>query len=153
MKSTSGYVFTLREGAVSWKSANQTCITQFTMEAKVIPLEKTSSKAKWLRNPLAYIILWMRLALSKSVCCDSQTAIAKAKSKIFNGKSRHINLRHNNMKQLLETGVISLEFVKSKLNLADLLTKPLNKKLVEKTSRRMRLMPVTRVQSGGNPTY
>ena len=57
------------------------------------------------------------------------------------------------MQQLLETGVISLEFVRSKLNLADHLTKSLNKKLVEETSRRMGLMPITEVNSGGNPTY
>ena len=66
--------------------------------------------------------------------CDSQATIAKAKakSKIFNGKNRHIRLRHNIVRQLLETGVISLEFVRSELNLANPLTKPLNKKLVEK---------------------
>ena len=88
-----------------------------------------------------------------SMCCDSQAAIAKAKSKIFNGKNRHIHLRHNIVRQLLETGVISLEFVRSELNLADPLTKPLNKKLVEETSRGMGLMPITEVKSGGNLTY
>ncbi|KAL6314329.1 hypothetical protein AAG906_019031 [Vitis piasezkii] len=35
-----------------------------------------------------------------------------------------------------------------KLNLADPLTKPLNKKLVKETSREMRLMPITEVKSG-----
>ena len=39
------------------------------------------------------------------------------------------------------------------LNLADPLTKPLNKKPVEETSREMGLMPITKVKSGGNPTY
>ena len=28
-----------------------------------------------------------------------------------------------------------------------------SKKLVEETSRRMRLMPITELKSGGNPTY
>ena len=46
-----------------------------------------------------------------------------------------------------------LEFVRLELNLVDLLTKPLNKKLVEETSRGMGLMPITEVKSGGNPTY
>ena len=128
MKSTSGYVFTLGGGAVSWKSAKQTCITWSTMEAEFIALEKTSSKAEWLRNLLANIPLWTRPALSVSMRCDSQTTIAKAKSKIFNGKKRYIHLRHNIMWQLLETGVISLEFVRSELNLANPLTKPLNNK-------------------------
>ena len=88
-----------------------------------------------------------------SMRCDSQVAFPKAKSKIFDGKNMHIRLRHNIVRQLLETRVISLEFVMSKLNLTDLLTKPLNKKLVEETSRGMRLMPIIEIKSGGNPTY
>ena len=63
--------------------------------------------------------------------CDSQAAIAKAKSKMFNGKKMHIHLRHNIVRKLLETGAISLDFVRSWLNLVDPLTKPINRKLVE----------------------
>ena len=85
--------------------------------------------------------------------CDSQAAIAKAKNKIFNGKNRHIRLRHNIVIQFLETGVISLGFVRSELNLTNPLTEPRNKKLVEETSRGMGLMSITEVKSGGNLTY
>ena len=56
---------------------------------------------------------------------------------MFNGKNRHIRLRHNIVRQLLEIGVISLDFVRLELNLNDPLAKPLNKKLVEQTSRGM----------------
>ena len=153
MKSTSGYVFILRGSAVSWKSAKQTRITWSTMEAEFIALEKTSFEAEWLRNLLADIPLWTRPTSSVSMRHDIQAAIAKAMSKIFNGKNKHICLRHNIVWQLLETRVISLEFVRSELNLANPLTKPLNKKLVEETSRRIGLMPITEVKSGGNPTY
>ena len=123
------------------------------MKAEFIVLEKASSEAEWLRNLLADIPLWTRPTMSVFMCCDSQAAIAKVKSKIFNGKNKHICLRHNIVLHLLETGVISLEFVMSKLNLANPLTKPLNKKLVEETSRGMGLIPITEVKSGGNPTY
>ena len=78
--------------------------------------------------------------------CDSQVAIARAKNKTYNGKSRHIRLRHNTVKQLLEHGVISIDYVKSKLNLADPLTKPLGRKLVSDTSRGMGLMPINKDQ-------
>ena len=65
------------------------------MEAKFIALEKASSEAEWLRNLLVDTHLWTKLTLSVSMRCDSQAAIAKAKIKIFNGKNRHILLRHN----------------------------------------------------------
>ena len=128
MKSTSGYVFTLGGGAISWKSSKQTCITRSTMEAEFIALEKASSEVEWRRNLLSDISLCTRPALSVSMCCDSQAAIAKTKSKMFNEKNRHIRLRHKIVRQLLEIGVISLDFVRLELNLVDPLTKHYNKK-------------------------
>ena len=94
------------------------------MKAEFIALEKTSSMVEWLRNFLADIPLWKRPSLSMSMRCDSQATIAKDKSKIFNGKNKHIRLRHNIVQKLLETRVIFLEFVRLELNLADHLTKP-----------------------------
>ena len=43
------------------------------------------------------------------------------------------------LKQQLSTGVISVDFVKSKDNIADPLTKGLNRELVEKSSKGMGL--------------
>ena len=56
------------------------------------------------------------------------------------------------MWQLLETRVISLNFVRSKLNFADPLTKLLNRKLMEQTLRGMRLFPIIEVKGDCNPT-
>ena len=112
MKSTSGYVFTLGGGTVSWKSTKQICITRSTMEVEFIALKKASFEVEWLKNLLSDISLWTRPALSMSICCDSQAEITKAKSKMFNGKNRHLRLRHNIMLHLLKTGVISLHFVR-----------------------------------------
>jgi len=39
VSSTSGYVFTLGGGAISWKSSNHTCIARSTMKAELIALE------------------------------------------------------------------------------------------------------------------
>ena len=46
--------------------------------------------------------------------------------------NRHIRRRHNTIKQLLSIGLISLDYVKSKDNIMDPLTKGLNRELVEK---------------------
>ena len=61
---------------------------------------------------------------------------------MYNGKSRHIRRRHNTIRQLLATGVIYVDYVKSKDNIADPLTKGLNRELVDKSSRGMRLKPM-----------
>ena len=56
---------------------------------------------------------------------------------MYNGKSRHIRRRHNTIRQLLSTRVISVDYVKSKDNIADPLTKWLNREFVEKSSKGM----------------
>ena len=65
-----------------------------------------------------------------------------AQSNMYNGKSRHIRRRHNTIRQLLSTGVIYVDYVKSKDNIADPLTKGLNRELVDKSSRGMGLKPM-----------
>ena len=54
-------------------------------------------------------------------------------------KNRHIQLRHNLVKQLLKSGTISIDYVKSEHNLVDPLTKSLGWNMILETSRGMRL--------------
>ena len=61
---------------------------------------------------------------------------------MYNGKSRHIRRRHNTIRQLLSIGIISIDYIKSKDNIVDSLTKWLNRELVEKSSRGMRPKPI-----------
>ena len=74
--------------------------------------------------------------------CDSQSAIGRTQSNIYNGKPKHIRRKHNTIRQLISTGVISIDYVISKDNIADLLTKGLNRELVEKSLSRMGLKPI-----------
>ncbi|XP_060200797.1 secreted RxLR effector protein 161-like [Lycium barbarum] len=83
--STSGYVFTLGAGAISWKSSKQTCIARSTMEYEFIALELVGQEVKWLRNLLADVPLWGRQASPVSLHCDLQAAIGIAKNSVYNG--------------------------------------------------------------------
>ena len=67
--------------------------------------------------------------------CDSQAAIGRAGSIMYNGKSRHIRRRHNSVRQLLSSGIITIDYVKSKDNVSDPLTKGLTREGVEKSSQ------------------
>ncbi|WVZ85426.1 hypothetical protein U9M48_032357 [Paspalum notatum var. saurae] len=49
---TSGYVFMLGGGAVSWRSCKQTILTRSTMEAELAALDTASVEADWLRELL-----------------------------------------------------------------------------------------------------
>jgi hypothetical protein len=51
-KSTSGWIFSLGGGVISWASKKQTCISHSTMKSEFIAIAAAGKKAKWLRNML-----------------------------------------------------------------------------------------------------
>ncbi|XP_058760362.1 secreted RxLR effector protein 161-like [Vicia villosa] len=57
-KATSGYIFSIAGGAVSWKSKKQTMLAQSTTESEMIELAIASEEASWLRCLLYEILLW-----------------------------------------------------------------------------------------------
>ncbi|GJY20268.1 zinc finger, CCHC-type containing protein [Tanacetum coccineum] len=132
--STSGWVFLLGGGAISWASKKQTCITSSTMESEFVALAAAGNEAEWLRNLIYEIPLWPKPISTISIRCDSAATLAKAYSQVYNGKSRHLGVRHSMIRELIMNGVISVEFVRTQLNLADHLTKGLARDLVRKAA-------------------
>ena len=53
VSSTSGYVFTLGGGFVSWKSAKHTYIALSTMKDEFLAVELADQEAEWMKNLLA----------------------------------------------------------------------------------------------------
>ena len=93
------------------------------MESEFIALDKAAEEAEWIRSFLEDIPNWSKPMPPICIHCDSQSAIGRANSTLYNGKSRHIRRRHKTIRQLLSNGVITIDYVRSKDNLADPLTK------------------------------
>jgi len=92
--STSGWIFNLGGGAISWGSKKQTCIADSTMAAEFIALAAGSNEAEWLRNLLYEIPVWQKPMAPVSIHCDSQSTLSKAYNQVYNGKSRpHIGFK------------------------------------------------------------
>ncbi|PHT79468.1 hypothetical protein T459_17520 [Capsicum annuum] len=62
---------------------------------------------------------------------------------MYNGKSHHIRRRHNTGTKFLSSEIITVDYVKSKDNVSDPLTKDLSREGVERTSKGMGLSPRT----------
>ncbi|GJU76433.1 zinc finger, CCHC-type containing protein [Tanacetum coccineum] len=96
-------------------SKKQTCITGSTMKSEFVALAAAVKEAEFTAT------------------------LAKAYSQMYNGKSRHLGVRHNMIRELITYGVVSIEFVRSQQKLADHLTKIITKDLVIKSAKGMRL--------------
>nr|GEV39650.1 hypothetical protein [Tanacetum cinerariifolium] len=120
-------------GAILWASKKQTCITGSTMESEFLALAAAGKKAEWLRNLIPEISIWPKPITPIYIRCDSAPTMARAYSQIYNGKSRHLGVRHSMVRELIRNGVISIEFVRTQHNSADHLTKGLARDLVYKS--------------------
>ena len=65
--------------------------------------------------------------------------MSKAYSKVYNVKSRQINLIHIYVRRLIVDGIITIVYVRSSKNLANLFTKGLSRDLLKSTSSGMSL--------------
>ncbi|GJX67850.1 hypothetical protein Tco_0303577 [Tanacetum coccineum] len=108
--------------------------TRSTMEAEFLALDKVDEEAEWLRSFLKGIPLWSKLVTAVCRHCDGMAILNRAKNHIYNGKSRHVRRRHNMIKDLLRNGIITIDYIKSKENIDNPLTKGLCKEQVIFTS-------------------
>jgi len=139
---TSGYVFLLGGGAVSWKSCKQTILTKSTMEAELTALDTAGAEAEWLRELLMDLPVVEKPIPAISMNCDNQTVITKVNSSKDNMKStRHVKRRLKTVRKLRNSGVISLDYVHTSNNLADQFTKGLSRNMIEGASRELGLRP------------
>ncbi|GKA20617.1 zinc finger, CCHC-type containing protein [Tanacetum coccineum] len=136
-----GILYLLGGGANFWASKKQTCITSSTMRSEFVALAAVGKEAKWLRNLILEILLWSKPITLISILCDSAATLAKDYSQMYNGKSRHLNVKHSMIRELIMNGVISIEFVRSQQNLVDHLTKGLARDMVLKSAEMMGLKP------------
>ena len=88
-KSTSGYVFTLTSGVVSWCSRLQKVVALSTTEAEYISTTKASKEAIWLARLCSEFGL---PAKEPILGCDCQSAIYLAKNAMFHARTKHIDV-------------------------------------------------------------
>jgi hypothetical protein len=140
---TSGYVFTLEGGAVSWRSYKQTILTKSTMEAELSALDIASAEAEWLRELLSALPVVEKPISAILMNYDNQTVITKVNSAKDNVKStRHIKRRLKYVRKLRNSGVITVAYIQTNKNLADPFTKGLLWNVIEIASREMGMRPM-----------
>eukprot|EP00253_Pinus_taeda_P036689 PITA_36689 len=117
-RSTSGYVFNLFGGAISWMSKKQSIVALSTTEAEYIVAT----------HPSKEVVLLQRLCSSMGflqgavrIDCDSQSAIFLANNPTDHSKPKHIDVQYHFMRDMIEDKKVLL--VKMDSNTTDALTK------------------------------
>jgi phosphoribosyl-AMP cyclohydrolase len=88
-RSTSGYVFNLFGGEISWMSKRQAVVALSTTEAEYMAATHASKEAIWLQRLCSGIRLVQQVV---RLDCDSQSAIFLAKNPTYHSKTKHIDV-------------------------------------------------------------
>ena len=123
--STTGNLFMMSGGAVSWLSRKQPVVALSTTEAEYVALSTATQEAVWLRRLLSEIRATPMTPTT--IKEDNQGTIAVAKNPIFHARTKHIDIKFHYVREALRDGIIELVYCPSENMAADILTKPLSR--------------------------
>ena len=108
---------------VAWLSKKQNSVSLSTTEVEYIAAGSCCSQLLWIKQMLrGYgIDQWTMV-----VFCDNTGIINISKNHVLHSRTKHIDIRHHFILDLVEDKVLSLEYVPTEGHIADILTKPLD---------------------------
>ncbi|KAH9753250.1 Integrase catalytic domain-containing protein [Citrus sinensis] len=122
-KSTSGYVFTLGSGAISWRSVKQSCIADSTTEAEYVAASEAAKEAVWLRKFLQDLEVVPAVTAPLKLFCDNSGAVAQSKELRNHKKQKHIERKYHLIRDIVQRSDVEVSHIASQQNLADPFTK------------------------------
>jgi len=122
-KSTSGHVFFLGTGAVSWSSNKQDIVALSSSEAEYIAATSSACQATWLRKLLADFGQNQIGAID--IHCDNKSAIAMLRNPAFHSRTKQIDVCYHFIRDLTMKGEVQLKHVGTNQQVADIMTKSL----------------------------
>jgi len=141
-KSTSGFISSVGSAAISWSSKLQPTVALLTCEAEYIGQTNATKEAIWLRRLLNEIRPETANEPQATIIyCDNQGAIALAKNPQFHARTKHIDIQHHFVREKINEGAVQLEYIETEGQVADGLTKALDKIRFERFRKAIGLEP------------
>ena len=76
------------------------------------------------------------------IYCDNSSSIKLSKNPVLHRRTKHIDVRYHYLRDLVNQGVVSLEFCGTKDQLADVMTKPMKLEDFERFGRMLGMLEV-----------
>jgi hypothetical protein len=122
-KSTSGTCQFLGRSLVSWSSKKQNSIALSTAEVEYVTAGSCCAQLLWMRQTLKDYGYTMNQV---PLLCDNDSAIKIAYNSCDHFRTKHIDIRHDFLRDHAIKGDIVISHVRSNEQLTDIFTKPLD---------------------------
>ena len=140
-RSTTGFIFTLNGGPVSWCSRRQKTVASSSCQAEYMAANETAKEAIWIRN------LQDELGLSPSthpvpIHCDNQGAVKVVRDPVFHSRMKHIPIIYHETREFEEAKLIKMLNIGTKEQLADIFTKAMDKSEFQRCRDMIGVLPL-----------
>ncbi|KAE8883223.1 Retrovirus-related Pol polyprotein from transposon TNT 1-94 [Phytophthora fragariae] len=125
----SGVMVMIGNAHVVFKSKFQRTVALSSAEAEYMALSLCVQEVLWTRAMLTDMGTLQRNATT--IWEDNQGAIALAQNAGYHGRTKHVDIRHHFIRENVERGTVKVEYVDTKNQLADILTKALGTKTLK----------------------
>ena len=108
---------------ISWYSKKQNSVALSTAEAEYIASSACCSQILWIAQQLRDLGIDLK---GIPIKCDNTSAICITKNPVQHSRTKHIEVRHHFIRDHVEKGHITLSFISTENQLANIFTKPIS---------------------------
>ena len=143
-RSTTGYLFTLNNSVVSWKSQRQHTVATSSTEAEYMALYSAVQEMIWLRR----LLKDLKYIQDKPTMIyqDNQGTIALAKNPTFHSRTKHIDIKYHFVRDKIKSSELVIEYKATQEMVADALTKPVSKVKIYDFIKQVNMQDATRAE-------
>ena len=147
-RSTSGFMFSLGSGAISWISKKQPTVALSSTEAEYRAAAVAACEAVWLKR----LLKDFNELVNKPILihCDNLSSIQLAKNPVFHARTKHIEVHYHYIRERVLAGDIDLQYVGTSVQVADIFTKALGLDKLRQFSVDLGLRPLDMLSLGGS---
>lgn len=97
---------------ITWTSKKQSCTSQSTTEVEYVVASINCTNIEWMKH----LLQGMKKEVTEPMIlyCDNKSAINVSKNLIMHAKTKHIAIKYNYVRGLVEDKQVSMEYVSSR---------------------------------------
>ena len=113
----------LEVNLISWFSKKQNSVALSTAEAEYVSVRSCCAQILWIKQQLEDFGIKVNIILIR---CDNTSTIYLNKNPIQHSRTKHIEIRHHFIRDLIQNSDVMFDFVCTDRQLTDIFTKPLS---------------------------
>lgn len=145
-RSTTGFVVYIGSSPVSWQSKKQGTVSRSSTESEYRSLANTAAEVSWIRHLLCD--LKIQIPHAPVLKCDNLSALALASNPVFHSRIKHLDNDFHFVRERVQHNDLKLEYVSTKEQTADILTKGLPSPLFHHHCVNLRLVTRAEIEGG-----